>query len=95
MVILARCPLMDRCHHDSYHDGMNRTTISLPHELHKKVRRLAFEEGVSMAEFIREAVEEKAERKRRPRPHLGIFDSGHTDTSVLAGEVRPEPRSWR
>jgi hypothetical protein len=58
-------------------------------------RRLAASRGVSLAAVIREALEEKA---RRPQPmprSLGIADSGHTDTSTLAGELRPEPRTWR
>ncbi len=74
---------------------MERTTVVLPNELRQRLRRIAAERGVSMATVIREALEEKANH-HRPKPlSIGIFDSGHTDTSRLAGEIRPKPRSWR
>ncbi len=77
-----------------YNEAMERTTLVLPRELREKVRRLAAERGVSMGEIMREAIEEKV-RARRPKPRLGIFDSGHTDTGSLAGEIKYEPPSWR
>ena len=56
---------------------------------------VAGERGVSIAALIREALERTlAERRIRPRS-LGIGASGRTDTARLAGETRPEPRSWR
>ena len=74
---------------------MTRTTISLSEALLKRLRVLAAERGTSMAALVREALEEKA-GAARPRPKsIGIVASGHTDTARLAGEVRPEPRSWR
>jgi predicted transcriptional regulator len=74
---------------------MERTTISLPPELHKRLRRLAAERGTSMAELIREAIEEKA-ASERPRPRsLGAGASGHADTARRSGDERPEPRPWR
>jgi metal-responsive CopG/Arc/MetJ family transcriptional regulator len=74
---------------------MERTTISLPDELLERLRLIAAERRTSMASLIREAVEEKV-RGYRPRPRsLGIGASGYTDTARLAGEERPEPRSWR
>ena len=74
---------------------MNRTTISLPPELHKRLRLLAAERGTSMAELIREAVEEKA-ASLRPRPRsLGSGASGRSDTGRLSATERPAPRSWR
>jgi predicted transcriptional regulator len=74
---------------------MTRTTISLPDDLLERVRRLAAERGVSMSSLIREAIEEKTETTRPRLRILGIGDSGHGETSKLAGEQRPEPRSWR
>ncbi|HLF79240.1 MAG TPA: CopG family transcriptional regulator [Dehalococcoidia bacterium] len=75
---------------------MERTTISLPPELHRKLRIMAAERGISMAGLIREAIEEKTVTRPQPKPvSLGIDESEYTDTSILAGEVRPVPRSWR
>jgi hypothetical protein len=75
---------------------MHRTTIVAPDQLIEQLRRLAAERGESMAELIREALEEKVVRSRSPRPRsLGSGASGHTDTARLAGDERPAPRSWR
>jgi hypothetical protein len=73
---------------------MERTTISLPHELIVELRVMAAERRTSMASIIREAIEEKT-RKTRPKPRLGLFDSGHTDTSELASRGPVPPVSWR
>ncbi len=74
---------------------MRRTTIVASDELLDRLRRAAAERGISMAELIREALEEKAKTYHtRPRS-LGIGASGHTDTARRAGEERPQPRSWR
>lgn len=74
---------------------MNRTTLSLPDDTRRRLRRLAAERGVSMAALIREAVDEKLARLA-PKPRsLGAGDSGTTDTARRSGEDRPEPRSWR
>jgi predicted transcriptional regulator len=74
---------------------MNRTTISLPPELHKRLRVLAAERGVSMATLIREAVEEKA-KNLRPKPQsIGAGDSGRTDISERTSDGLPELPDWR
>ncbi len=74
---------------------MERTTLSLPEDLLRRLRAFAAERRTSMASIIREALEEKADQLR-PRPRsLGIGNSGHTDTARRAGEERPEPRAWR
>jgi metal-responsive CopG/Arc/MetJ family transcriptional regulator len=74
---------------------MERTTISLPEQLLERLRRIAAEEGRSIAALVREAVEDKVEAYR-PKPRsLGIGASGHRDTARRSGEERPEPRSWR
>lgn len=90
-----RTRLSQVLHHICYHDDMERTTISLPEQLLKRLRLLSAERGVSMAEVIREAIEETVSR-HRPQPRsLGIGASGHTDTARRTGEERPEPRLWR
>lgn len=74
---------------------MERTTISLPEDVLKRLRIVAAERGTSMAELIRQAIEEIVNRER-PRPRsLGIGASGHADTARLTADERPEPRSWR
>jgi metal-responsive CopG/Arc/MetJ family transcriptional regulator len=74
---------------------MVRTTISLPEELLDRLRTVAAERRTSMAELVREALQEKVAR-HRPRPKsLGIGASGISDTARAAGDERPPPRSWR
>jgi hypothetical protein len=74
---------------------MRRTTIVTPEHVLKRLRQMAAERGTSMAELIREALEEKA-GSDRPRPRsLGLGASGHTDTAQRTGEERPQPRPWR
>lgn len=74
---------------------MKRTTISLPEDLLRQLRRIAAEEGTSMAALVREAVEEKVEYHRPQPQSLGIGASGRSDTARRTGEERPEPRPWR
>jgi metal-responsive CopG/Arc/MetJ family transcriptional regulator len=74
---------------------MERTTISLPEELLDRLRTVAAERRTSMAELVREALQDKVAR-HRPRPKsLGIGASGTSDTARTAGDERPRPRSWR
>lgn len=74
---------------------MARTTISLPDELLRRLRVIAAEEGTSMAQLVREAVEEKV-IGHQPRPRsLGVGASGCSDTARRSAEERPEPRTWR
>jgi hypothetical protein len=55
---------------------------------------MAAERRASMAAIIREALEEKT-HSHSPKPTcLGIIDSGHMDTSQLAGEGPVPPVSW-
>jgi metal-responsive CopG/Arc/MetJ family transcriptional regulator len=74
---------------------MERTTISLPEHILERLRRIAAEQGRSMADLVREAVEEKVEAYRQRPRSLGIGASGHRDTARRAGQERPEPRPWR
>ena len=74
---------------------MRRTTIVTPEHLLKRLRQMAAERGTSMAELIREALEDKV-GSSRPRPRsLGMGASGHTDTAERAGDERPRPPAWR
>jgi len=74
---------------------LQRTTIVAPEELLRRLRVVAAERGTSMAELIREALEEKV-AQHRPKPKsLGIGDSGRTDISRRAGEEGFVPQPWR
>jgi plasmid stability protein len=74
---------------------VQRTTIVAPEHLLKRLRRMAAERGTSMADLIREALEDKVATDR-PRPRsLGLGASGRPDTAQRAGDQRPVPRSWR
>jgi metal-responsive CopG/Arc/MetJ family transcriptional regulator len=75
---------------------MTRTTISLPEELLRKLKILAAETGVSMAELIRQTMEHRVGATKQPRPKsIGVIDSGESDLSERAGDMKFEPRSWR
>jgi predicted transcriptional regulator len=74
---------------------MQRTTISLPDDLRKRLRLIAAERGVSMAAVVREALEEKAERYRPMPRSAGAGASGQRDTARRAGDEPPEPPPWR
>lgn len=76
---------------------MKRTTIMADPETIERLREIARSEGRSLAEIVREALEDRA---RRPRPRLrflGIAEStpGSGPTARESAEVRPEPRPWR
>jgi predicted transcriptional regulator len=72
-----------------HNDVMKRTTIMADEETLERLKGLARDRGVSFAEVAREALEAKA-AEFRPKPTtLGMFDSGHTDTSELATEPAP------
>lgn len=74
---------------------MRRTTIVLPDELRQRIKRIAAERGQSMAQFIREAAEEKAYQASQPLPKsIGMGASGHTDLAERASDLY-EPDPWR
>jgi hypothetical protein len=78
-----------------YHDAVERTTLSIPGPVLERLRVAAAERGVSMAEFVRQALEEKLAASRPTPGCLGIGASGHNDTARRTSDERPEPRSWR
>lgn len=73
---------------------MKRIVVSLPNDLHERLRVMGASRGISMAAFVRDALEERI-TQARPKPRFGAFASGYTDTGRLAGEMLYEPRSWR
>ena len=72
-----------------------RATITLEVETQVRLRRIAAERGVSMAELIREAIDTTIDQ-HAPRPRsLGAGASGIADTARRTADERPEPRPWR
>jgi len=85
-----------------YDDDVTRTTITIDEKTLDDLHRLAAERGISVAAFVREALEEKMERCEHERPRrrelprsIGSGDSGTTDLSRVSGEVPAVPYSWR
>jgi metal-responsive CopG/Arc/MetJ family transcriptional regulator len=74
---------------------MRRTTISLDEATLRALHDCAAERRISMAELVREAIEEKLARRKVPITFFGIVSSAYTDTGRLAGEYMPEPDPWR
>jgi hypothetical protein len=74
---------------------MQRTTILADEATVQDLRRLARERGVSFAEVVREALDEKA-RSYRPKPaSLGAGQSTPSRTAASQASHRQPPRSWR
>jgi len=71
-----------------------RTTLVLPKPLREKVRRVAAEEGVSMGQYIREAIEERMKRSRKPLRIVGIVNIAD-DLGRRSGEEAVVPETWR
>jgi hypothetical protein len=74
---------------------MQRTTIMADEQLLDQLRRVAADRRVSLAEVIREALEEKV-RTAQPRPRSGgIGESGAGDVARQTAEERAGTRAWR
>lgn len=78
-----------------YHDAMERTTISLPEPVIRRLRIMAAERRTSMAALIREAVEEKIVGGRPVPRSLGAGASGEPSNARQTSDTRPVPRPWR
>jgi hypothetical protein len=78
---------------------MQRLMIQAEPELVERAKRRAAERGVSMAQFLREAMERElassGEHVPPPLTCAGVFDSGRSDLSELASDHIFMPRSWR
>ena len=78
-----------------HNDAMQRTTIMADDTTVDRLRNLARERGVSLAEVVREALEDKA-RSYRPKPtSLGAAQSAPARTASGRGSRPQPPRSWR
>lgn len=77
------------------HDAVDGTTSSIQVPLQEHLRVAAAERRVSMADTVREAIEEEL-AAHRPKPYcVGVGASGHRDTARKASDERPESRAWR
>lgn len=77
--------------------AMRRTTIMAEDELLNRLRAIARDEGVSLAEIIREGMELRAQRSRPALTFIGSIATGRPGhrTAESASDLRPLPRSWR
>lgn len=62
--------------------GMEKTTVYLPDELRRGIKRIAREEGRSEAEIIRGALEAAVTRSGRSRPTVPLWPEGFGDADV-------------
>ena len=74
-----------------YHDGMQRTTIMAEEHTLARLREIAHQEGRSLAEVIREALEERA---RRPAPRLQFLGIGESAAGTGPTARESGDRSW-
>ncbi len=54
---------------------MKRTTVLLPDELHERLRREAFESGISMGQLMRNKLEDRSPSRKGGRPRKNPIDS--------------------
>jgi hypothetical protein len=66
---------------------MLKTTLYLPEDLKEEIRRVAEEDGTTEAAVIRETLRSGLERRRRPHPRTGLFDSGDPRLSQKVDEL--------
>ncbi len=66
----------------------------MPDELRERVRRVAGEQGISMGQFVREAIEERVKKSRRRFRFIGIA-SVEDDLGRRSGEEPAIPEPWR
>jgi hypothetical protein len=74
---------------------MHRTTIVIPDELLQQLRRIAGDQGCSMAAVMREGLAEKARSYHARLRSLGSRASGLADTARKAAEERQVPPPCR
>lgn len=72
-----------------YDGGMRRTTIFLPEELHEQLRQDAFQERTSMAELIRQKLENSVQRpgKRRSRTDPILKVAGICRGPIVSNDI--------
>jgi len=66
---------------------MEKTTVYLPDDLKRSLRRLALSSGRSEAAIIREAIAVQVSVLEQPRPRGGLFASGEPTLSEQVDEA--------
>jgi Arc/MetJ-type ribon-helix-helix transcriptional regulator len=66
---------------------MKKTTVYLPDELSRKLKRVAVASGRSEAELIREGIAKALESADSPRPRVPLFDSGDPTLAERVDEL--------
>lgn len=61
---------------------MIKTTVYLPDDLKRALAAASLLQGLSEAEFIREALRQRIGPQPRPKPRLPLVDGGPEDPSV-------------
>ncbi len=78
---------------------MQRLMIQAEPELIERAKRRARERGVSVAQVVREAMENELEVDEEPLApplrHVGVVSSGHGNLARLASEDIFEPEPFR
>jgi hypothetical protein len=67
--------------------GMDKTTVYLPDDLKRALRRAAKASGRSEADLIREGIGTVVGTHRIAEPRLPLFTSGHEDLAERADEL--------
>jgi predicted transcriptional regulator len=70
---------------------MKRLSIMVDHDTFDRLRALARERNVSLAEIIRQALTDKAREFRSTPRSLGIAESAPARTSEFSGRAPPQP----
>lgn len=73
--------------------GLKRTTVFAEERLLDEIRRLSDEEDRSMAELVREAMEEYLSRKRKPARRISFVGIGESARGDVA--EKHEDLLWR
>lgn len=74
---------------------VKRTTIMASDDLLNRLRLIARQEGVSLAEVIRQGLELRASQRRRPL-FIGAVRTGQpTSIADEAEDLAPQARPWR
>ena len=69
---------------------MKKTTVYLPDELKRDLKRAAAQSGRSEAELIRMGVESIVELELTPKPRIPLFSSGDPTLAERVDEILAE-----
>jgi hypothetical protein len=70
--------------------GMKKTTVYLPDDLSRSLKRASEASGQSEAELIREGIASVIEQKLTPRPRGPLFSSGDPTLAKRVDEILAE-----